>query len=168
MAYLSAGYADALTPVEPSLSEWNELQMHQSNLLDFVNVSGFGYVNDRRHVAGFQSHRFSKQPEPVELWKLQTLNLVGLVMYDKPVAYVSDNLPRMDELREAPTRSLDPFELRGLAALRGGEDLFARQTPDGLRMLGALRCAQQCADCHGATRGHLLGAFSYTFARGEP
>src|SRR5262249_2004761 len=27
--------------------------MHRSSVLDFVNPAGFGYVKDRRHVAGF-------------------------------------------------------------------------------------------------------------------
>ena len=31
-----------------------------------------------------------------------------------------------------------------------------------LRMLGAIRAANQCVACHAAERGQLLGAFSYT------
>jgi hypothetical protein len=87
------------------------------------------------------------------------------LLHDEPLAYVSDNLPRMDELRKAPTRKLDEFEAAGLAALRRGEDLFVRGTADHLRVLGAVRNAKQCVDCHGGQRGDLLGAFSYTFAR---
>jgi hypothetical protein len=83
------------------------------------------------------------------------------------VAYLSDNLPRMDELREAATRPLDVFETAGLASLRGGEDLFVRESADGLRMLGAVRSLKQCVNCHGGERGDLLGAFSYTLRRGE-
>jgi hypothetical protein len=80
------------------------------------------------------------------------------------VAYVSANLPRMEELRDAPTRPLDPFEVVGLEALRGGKDLFARGTDKQARMLGAIRATRQCLQCHG---GDLLGAFSYTLRRGE-
>ena len=40
-----------------------------------------------------------------------------------------------------------------------------RQTPDGLRILGAIRAAKQCVDCHGGERGALLGAFSYTLTQ---
>ena len=29
-------------------------------------------------------------------------------------------------------------------------------------MLGAIRSAKQCVQCHGGQRGDLLGAFSYT------
>src|SRR6185437_2554396 len=110
-----------------------------------------------------QPHQFSKQPAPVRRWSLKTLDLVGLVMHDEPVAYVSANLPRMDELRRAPTRPLDAFEAAGLESLRGGEDLFVRDTPDGQRRaLGAIRSGKQCLSCHEGQRGELLGAFSYT------
>jgi hypothetical protein len=73
----------------------------------------------------------------------------------------------MEELRDAPTRSLDPFEAEGLEALRGGKDLFVRGTDKQARMLGAIRATRQCLQCHGGDRGDLLGAFSYTLRRGE-
>jgi hypothetical protein len=145
------------------------LSMHLSGAADFVHPKGFGYFKDRRHVAGFQPHQFSEQPEALTGWTLKTLDLVGLVVHDEPVAYVSANLPRMDELRKAPTRPLDAFEAAGLAALRRGDDLFVRQTTDGRRrMLGAVRSVQQCLSCHGGERGELLGAFSYTLAPWSP
>jgi hypothetical protein len=137
-------------------------------VIDFVNPKGFGFIKDRRHVAGFQEHQFSRQPDPTQGWALRTLDLVGLVVHEGPVAYVSANLPRMDELRKAPTRPLDPFETAGLAALRRGEDLFVRDTTDGRRrVLGAIRSGKQCLSCHGGERGELLGAFSYTLAGGR-
>jgi hypothetical protein len=139
--------------------------MHLYGVLDFVHPKGFGFIKDRRHVAGFQSHQFSEQPKPGRRWALKTLDLVGLVVHDKPVAYVSANLPRMDELRRAPTRPLDAFETAGLKSLRGGEDLFVRDTPDGhRRVLGAVRSGKHCLSCHEGQRGELLGAFSYTLA----
>src|SRR5262249_52375121 len=91
--------------------------MHADNVLDFVYPVGFGYVKDRRNVAGFQAHQLSFPPEPAHSWQLQHLDLVGLLLHEKPVAYVSAHLPRMDELREAPTRALDVFETEGLASL---------------------------------------------------
>jgi hypothetical protein len=142
------------------------LWMHLRGVADFVHPKGFGYFKDRQHVAGFQPHQFSKVPEPDGSWKLQTLDLVGLVLSPRPVAYVSANLPRMDELREAPTRPLDDFEAAGLATLRRGEDLFVRDVADGLRALGSIRSTKQCLGCHGGQRGQLLGAFSYKLVRG--
>jgi hypothetical protein len=135
--------------------------LHEAGILDFVNPRGFGYVKDRRHVAGFQSHAFSKMPAPVEKWEVARLELVGLLLHESPVVYESAKLPRMDELRGAPTRPLDEFEARALAALRAGADLHTRDGADGLRFVGAVRSTKQCLECHGGDRGALLGAFSY-------
>jgi hypothetical protein len=139
--------------------------MHQNSIVDFVNSNGFGLFKDRQHVAGFQRHQFSEVPQPVERWAVETLYLVGLVVHEEPVVYVSGNLPRMDELVNAQTRPPDAFEGAGLAALRQGEDLVTQPAGDTLRMLGAIRSVKQCVDCHGGERGDLLGAFSYTLRR---
>jgi hypothetical protein len=165
--WMSAGYADQLDPVPPDHVDSDIWELHRKSAMDFVNIPGFGYFKDRRHVAGFQSHRFAEKPAPVTYWKLQTLDLVGMVVHDEPVAYISEHLPRMEELRQAPTRSLDPFEQKALIDLRRGKNLYVCTSPDGLRVLGALRCARQCADCHGAQQGDLLGAFSYSFTSSE-
>src|SRR5262249_33830556 len=129
--------------------------------LDFVNPGGFGYVKDRQHVAGFQSHGFSKVPAPAGQWKVASLELVGLVRHDEPVVYVSAKLPRMDELKDAPTRPPDAFETAALTALRGGADLHIGDGSDGARFVGAIRAVKQCTECHGCSRGDLLGAFTY-------
>lgn len=140
------------------------LSLHVASVLDFVNPMGFGFIKDREHVAGFQAHYISESPKESERWKLQRLDLIGLLLHKEPVAYVSEHLPRMDELRAAPTRSPDEFETIGLSALRGGDDLFVRERGVECRMLGALRAARQCLSCHDVERGELLGAFSYTFS----
>jgi hypothetical protein len=137
-------------------------EMHAASIADFVNVNGFGYVKDRQHVAGFQGHQFSQPLTADERWTLRSVDLVGLVLHDKPVVYVTANLPRMEELRDAATRPLDDFEAVGLVALRNGDDLFKRDSGAGRRLLGAIRSARQCVGCHGGERGDLLGAFSYT------
>jgi hypothetical protein len=137
------------------------LSLHQGRVVDFVNADNFGFMKDRRHVAGFQEHQISQTPTPSEPWTLQTLDLIGVALHEEPVAYVSEYLPRMDELRAAPTRSLDDFEAAGLTALERGEELFVRDRGGERRMLGAIRAARQCLACHGDERGDLLGAFSY-------
>lgn len=140
----------------------------QASIIDFSNPRAFGYFKDRRHVAGFQEHQFSKTPEVDKPWKLETLDLIGLVVHPEPVGYVTNNLPRMDELRKAQTRMLDEFEKLGLESLRTGEDLFVRDTTDGRRrVLGGIRSAKQCVECHLGERGALLGAFSYTLGKGN-
>lgn len=141
--------------------------MHWLSITDFIHPSDFGFVKDRRHVAGFQEHQFSKVPQPDTSWKLVTVDLVGLVVHKEPVAYVSANLPRMNELRKASTRPLDEFETLGLKELRRGDDLFVRDVPRGRRVLGAIRSIKQCITCHGGNRGELLGAFSYALEKAK-
>lgn len=134
---------------------------HQTSVADFINPAGFGFIKDRQHVAGFQEHQISEMPEPPRSWALQRLDLIGLLLQGKPIAYVSENLPRMQELKSAPTRELDEFESAGLLALKSGENLLVRMRGQERRMLGAIRAARQCLACHEAERGDLLGAFSY-------
>jgi hypothetical protein len=166
-ASLTASLTGQPTPAERKELERELSDSHASGVVDFVHPDGFGYFKDRQHVAGFQSHQFSQAPSPGRL-RLQTLDLVGLLLHDEPVVYISDHLPRMDELREAPTRPLDDFETAGLAVLRRGEDLFVQAGTEGARALGAVRSTRQCLSCHGGQRGDLLGAFSYTFTRPGP
>jgi hypothetical protein len=151
-------------PNQPDLS--TSLTLHTLSLVDFVNVSGFGYVKDKQHVAGFQSHGFGSLPKLDDnRWTLQHLELVSLLKFDEPAVYITEHLPRMDELVDAPTRPLDAFEATALRALRDGEDLIVDSTPNRIRMLGSIRAGKQCLECHTATRGQLLGAFSYRFRR---
>lgn len=142
-------------------------ESQKDNVMDFVHPDGFGYVKDLCHVAGFQAHQFSKTPA-LPRWRLQTIDLVGLVLHEEPVVYLSNHLPRMDELREAPTRPADDFESTGLKALRHGDSLYVRAGANGGRALGSVRSIKQCVACHGGQWGDLLGAFSYTFTREKP
>lgn len=86
-------------------------------------------------------------------------------MHDDPMVYVSDELPRMDKMRDAKTRSLNTFEEAGLKRLQDGDDLFLRETNQDILMLGAVRSIDQCVQCHGGERGDLLGAFTYHLRR---
>lgn len=150
-----------------SLAEpWQQLLL--ASTMDFVNSYEFGYFKSRQAVAGFRPHRFSRLPNPPPRYQLQTLDLVGLVVHPQPVAYVSDNLPRMEELRKAPTRELNEFESAGLEEIKKGDDLFARESDTKLRLFGAIRATKQCTECHGCQRGDLLGAFSYVLKRSTP
>jgi hypothetical protein len=145
--------------------------MHEVGLVDFLNPGGFGYVKDRDHVAGFQEHQFRDMPEldpetpQTQRWRIIKLELVSLLKYPRPVVYLSQHLPRMQELRQAKTRPLNRFEKAGLRGLREGEDLKVRSTPDHIRILGSIRAGRQCLDCHQVERGDLLGAFSYQLRR---
>jgi hypothetical protein len=146
-------------------------RMHRSGVVDFADPGGFGYVRDRDHVAGFQAHAFRALPELVSTgattadWVTRRVELLSLLKHDEPGVYISENLPRMAELADAPIRPLDSFEGRALASLREGEDLIAETAGSRIRMLGSIRAARQCIQCHAVDRGTLLGAFSYELIR---
>jgi hypothetical protein len=172
--------------------------LHDEGLMDFVNRRGWGYVEDIDHVAGFQVHHFRQTPQLTaakdlhaesglddfydrevhnrldlspdtdENWTVRRMELVSLLTHDEPCVYVSDELPRMDKAAEYPVRPLDVFERRALGKLERGEDLVYETETNRLRMLGALRAARQCQQCHQVERGELLGAFSYVLERVKP
>jgi hypothetical protein len=89
------------------------------------------------------------------------LELVSLLKHRNPVAYISKHLPQMDELRDAPTRALEAFERQSLEQLKSEEDVVIDETADRIRMVGSLRAAKNCLDCHSVQRGELLGALTY-------
>jgi hypothetical protein len=151
-------------PARLSDRQGSELRVfHLQGVEIFSPASSFGYFKDRDRVAGFRTHGFGQAPESPPSWRLRTLDLVGIVVHAQPVAYVSDYLPRMEELAKAPKRPLDAFESRALDALRSGKLLVAEEFPGRMKALGALRATKQCIDCHDCQQGRLLGAFSYTF-----
>jgi hypothetical protein len=143
------------------------LSMHSSGIDDFFDSERIGFIKDRAHVAGFQSHRFTKVPEipaktgPHQAWRISRLELISLLKHDSPAAYVSENLPEMDKLRDAPTRLLEEFERTSLDRLKSEEDVVIAETPDRIRMVGSLRASRNCLDCHSVRRGELLGALTY-------
>ena len=150
-------------------------QMHDDARNDFVDDDGFGYVRDRDHVSGFVPHGFlncvpnlSIQKPTYQNWLTVRVELISMLKHERPVAYVSTRLPNMSELRDAPVRELDVFELRALASLGEGEDLCSEVQPGRIRALGSLRAMKQCIQCHEVERGTLLGAFSYEFIRDPP
>ena len=148
---------------EEDIARMNDLLVN--SVVNFVNPEGFGYFQDRRHVAGFEPHRFSRVPFPGpgadESWKVERLELVSLLLHEVPAVYISDRLPAMNEARKQPTRHLDSFETLGLYALRDGRELYIEQTQTEIRMLGAIRASKHCLGCHEAEEADLLGAFSY-------
>ena len=137
---------------------------HAGSIGNFVNFKGFGYFKSRREVAGFAPHAFESEPKPAVPYKLERLELVGLVRNPEPAVYVSEFLPRMVELGTLATRPADGFEAAGLTRLAAGEDLVANAVGSKVRLLGAIRNMTACVECHGGRRGDLLGAFSYRLA----
>jgi hypothetical protein len=140
----------------------NLAEVHRNGVLDFLNLPGFGYAKDRRRVAGFQPHGFSKAVDGAGKYAVERVDLVSLLLHPGPAVYLSDRLPSMEHVRDYPTRPLDRFEEQGLKMLRAGEDLVSASNAEKTRAFGSIRSARQCVTCHGGERGELLGAFSYT------
>jgi hypothetical protein len=156
-----------LSRVEPNGEFYH---YHKGGAHDFLYPRGFGYVKDRAHVAGFKSHGFRSDPYPAWRsenwrWRIEHVQLVGILSHEQPVVYLTDKLPSMEQIRQGKTRKLDYFEEAALPTLREGEDLFIVSKGETVRMLGALRATKTCLQCHDAAVGDLLGAFSYVLQR---
>jgi hypothetical protein len=160
---------------EPALSLRGLGEFHDRGRFAFLDPGDFGFVRDRDHVAGFRSHSFWRMPElrdPMRLpspaadrWALSRLELVSLLKHSSPAVYLSDHLPRMDDLKKSETRPPSEFEAKALESIRNGEDLVAEATTNRILLMGTMRATRQCLDCHRVHRGDLLGAFSYELRR---
>ncbi|WP_254512344.1 hypothetical protein [Anatilimnocola floriformis] len=182
--------ADAADPamlkLMPTRSE--VANFHRGAQYWFLPVWGFGHVKSRDEVAGFLPHAFtegpkmsvdsyrlpqfappgSDPPQDPNRWKIARLELVSLLKQAEPRVYESKHLPRMDELRDAPTRPLTKFESASLAKLQEGGELPTSSTTNRIEFVGAIRAGQNCLQCHEVREGTMLGAFSYELRREPP
>ena len=161
--------AASKTPAQETLQT-----LHHAGHGDFLDPGRMGYVRDRENVAGFVGHGFSQTPAvkddaaELEQWQLVKLELVSLLKHAEPVAYVSESLPQMDHLQDAPTRPLNTFERQAIEQLRADKDLVVDSQPARVRMVGSLRATNDCRACHQVPRGTLLGAFTYELLPAVP
>lgn len=144
--------------------------IHHLGRFDFLHPARMGFVESIDHIIGFQSHRFSRLPVSLDSapkpWEVERLELVSLMKHASPRVYLSEHLPRMEELATAPTRELTVFEAQSLEMLRLSQDLVVdERSADELQMLGALRANNTCQKCHSVQPGELLGALSYQLRR---
>ena len=175
---------DAQVPDEESSASWRPFHikdrlvphdstghLHWIALVDFVNPMAFG-AKVRDQYAGFVPHAFHYSPNAIQReqkedepeWIVTKLELISLHRFGKPMAYVSETLPRMDQLSSSnvPRRPLDDFERRHLAEIWNSDnDIIVDESRQPTRMLGAIRAVNECLACHFGNRGEVLGAFSY-------
>ena len=124
-----------------------------------ANAPGNGVADDKAVYAFVpEMIRFYLSESPI-LEQVPT----WVCVRDEDRRYVLDHLPRMDQLasEDVPTRPLDAFECESLKQLWTEADLVISDDGNQIRMLGSLRAANQCLECHSVQRGELLGAFSY-------
>lgn len=167
---------------------------HTATAYEFARPDTWGLVKDKKEVAGFLPHALGLEPPgsfllsrqrqdlknpiknkdggvtypDIERWAVRKVELVGILMHETPVAYVTEakKLPTMADVANAKTRELTDFESKGLKQLAAGKDaVVVDATTNQVRMVGAIRMAQACLKCHDGSRGDLLGAFSYDLVR---
>lgn len=148
-------------------------RLHQQEVVQqFTSSLMWAYISSHQKAAGFKPHGFLKVPtihgNGWDQWQISRLDLVSLLKFAEPRVYLSERLPRMEDLQNAETRPVDDFERQALEQLRGGEDIVVDQQLNTIRMVGAVRATKQCLDCHSVRRGDLLGAFSYLLDRKQP
>jgi len=100
-------------------------------------------------------------------YKIESIELVGLMQRETPVVYVPWNHGFKLAETAFKDRALTPFETESLAALRAGKDMTSKGDKDDkagqLACVGALRAKSSCLQCHRSKKpGDLLGAFSYS------
>lgn len=165
-----------MTVLHATSNELNNLNdLHRRSYRNFVFANGWGYEHEVDRYRGFQSHGMgwttgnSAVHDPrryaEDRWSLSSLYLIGLIANDKPTVYLTENLPRMDEAKLVPTRTLDPFEMVAIEAIAAGDRMYVGRdtTQKYQRAVGGIRAGKACTSCHGCREGELLGAFSYTF-----
>ncbi|MEI8379965.1 MAG: hypothetical protein WCJ09_07550 [Planctomycetota bacterium] len=172
-----------LSDAEMSTIAVNYEPWHTSNLINFAHPRTLGYIEwsyeatrpDLDRVVGFVPHGFASTPEAPErsgdvnvCWQMDSLQLVSLLKHRPGAVYLTSHLPNMAELKNVPTRPLDPFEATALQGLKQGEEVIVVGNDSKLRMIGAVRASFQCLECHQVPRGTLLGAFTYQFSRIKP
>lgn len=159
---------------------------------EFARPDSLGLVKDKTQVAGFLPHTLNVIPDGntrrrfdkenltkdkdgrvtgytlVERWAIRKTELIGLLVQDTPVAYMTpDNqMPTMAGIKDTKTRELSDFESSGLKDLAAGKEVVVVDaTTNQVRMVGAIRMSAACMKCHDGKRGDLLGAFSYELVR---
>jgi hypothetical protein len=136
------------------------------SLLHMTNVNIFLDSNTKTEKE--RNAVFKGQPKKEYLWEIKSLDLVGLIMHETPMVYISEKLPMMKDLAHRPTREMDVFEMEGLEELMAGKDMYIRAKDETIRVLGPVRASKACLKCHSdAKDGDMLGAFSYTLRLGQ-
>jgi hypothetical protein len=141
-------------------------KVHRTVAGRFIERDRVGYIRNRGEVAGFESHRLAELPgtelpDGRQNWQIVRLELVSLLRHDEPRVYVAESMPAMDQLEGVPTRALTEIEGRALPQLVSQKDVVVDVAENRIAMVGALRAATACLQCHEGERGKLLGAFSY-------
>ncbi|HZZ81759.1 MAG TPA: hypothetical protein VFE62_24875 [Gemmataceae bacterium] len=157
--------SEELAKEQPPIAGAKDLSLiHRLSLKNF----GSDYKTDDERWQAMVNEANSKEMKKQNLWEIKSLDLVGLVVHESPLVYVSEKLPDMKDLKNRPTRELDVFESEGIEELMNGKQIYMRQKEGTIRVLGPIHAAKACLKCHSdAKEGAMLGAFSYTLRPGR-
>ena len=153
--------------------------LHNTSRKLFSSGQSVGYVKDIENVAGFKPHQLeysdkwkgsvfqAEDKVASDQWHINRIELVGMLLNDRPLVYIAQQgeLPTMEDIGDRETRELSEFETRGLEAFADGHDTYISASLNRIEMMGALRAADSCLQCHDVQRGEVLGAFSYDILR---
>jgi hypothetical protein len=158
--------SEELAKLKPPVNEAKDL-----GLIHRLSLKNFGASNTKTDAERWEDYAKdtrNKELKKEYLWEIKSLDLVGLVMHETPVVYVSDKIPEMKDIKKKPTREMDVFESEGLEELASGKAIYMRSKDETIRVLGPIHAGKACLKCHGdAKEGDLLGAFSYTLRKGQ-
>ena len=153
---LAASAADTLEASRPLL------RMHDEFVLAFVDSVGFGYTR-----LPAMSRVIHKPVEGTGMF-VAHLELIGVAKHDPPRVFSNEMsiFHRPDEKTPQPrhaARAMTKEERAALRELDNGKRLVVRPEGKGLRVIGAIRAADECLGCHKRQRaGDMLGAFVYS------
>jgi hypothetical protein len=96
------------------------------------------------------------------VWKIRSLQLVGLLKHPTPIVY-EHPAKTMNSPLFATTRRLNELETTSLERLREGTQRVAGwdDQHQRLQFLASIRAKDRCLKCHEVEPGTLLGAFTY-------
>ena len=146
-----------------------------------------GFQNDPAHL---DHHRYNPMTEvktTTDLFKMQLLQLVGILKEANPVAYEAKSPEEIKKDRATlpPTalykdlksdaraarfklRALTEAETKGLKSLQDGAEFVPLDETGKHAYIGAIRADKTCLECHEEHReGSLLGAFIYQYDNGK-
>lgn len=158
IASVAIATALALETPEPSRPL---LRMHDAFVLAFVDSVGFGQTRLPAMA------RVIHKPVPGTGMFVAGLELIGVAKHDPPRVFSNEMsiFHRPDDKTPPPRssgRALTEGERKALRELEAGKRLVVEPSGSGLRVVGAIRAADECLGCHKKQRaGDMLGAFVY-------
>lgn len=150
------------------LVEPNSLKMIRVPTFSGVLDASSGFFNvSRGQFSGLLWSDFNDGSLSTPEWRLERLELIGLLKYPAPVVYSSNEVPTMAELEKAPTEPLNAFEQKAVERLRSNwsENVVVNETSDEIHIVGGLRASKSCIACHAVESGQMLGALTYRLTR---